>query len=94
MNHADILQAVKQITQAHSPAAISLMTMHHFCTSLLYAFSAQHGVSMDAALTMLDRVVRFYAEHHGVTFDQRIAASTAIAQAGRALAGSCDQPTA
>ncbi len=83
---------VQRIASSHKPEAIRLMTMHHFCTSLLYAFGSQHIVSMDPYLTMLDRVVRFYAEHHGITLSERIAASTAISEAGRQLAP-CDSPT-
>lgn len=85
-DHRELQRAVERIAASHKPEAIRLMTMHHFCSSLLYAFSGQHHVSMDSYLTMLDRVVRFYAEHHGITLDERIAAADAIGFAARGVA--------
>lgn len=73
------LQAVvTRISTEHRPEAIKLMTMYHFGTSLLDAYGRSNYVDMHAQLTMFDRVVRFYADHHGITLTERIHAANAI----------------
>ena len=75
-----------RIAAEHDPDALRLMTMYHFCSSLLDIFSRQHGVSMVDQLATFDRVVRFFADHHGITLDKRIAADSAIRRASRTIA--------
>lgn len=79
------LQAVvTRISTEHKPEAIRLMTMYHFCASLPNTYgSSSNYVDMHAQLTMFDRVVRFYAEAHGITLNERIAAANAIKFAAR-----------
>ena len=69
---------VTRISSEHKPEAIRLMTMYHFCTSLLDAYGRGHEVDMHNQITMFDRVVRFYADQHGITLTERIAAANAI----------------